>query len=117
MYRKVFCNIINYHINNIIILIEIFFLQPIFLNELFFLGDSETNGNINLGFSEGTENSKILRLRDHKKPIILLAPTPSECSLWVKRIIEAKKKFMENEKSRLQKQRSSKLFILIIFKN
>lgn len=91
--------------------------KPIFLNELFFLGDSETNGNINLSFSEGTENSKILRLRDHKKPIILLAPTPSECSLWVKRIIEAKKKFMENEKSRLQKQRSSKLFILIIFKN
>ncbi|XP_031369761.1 intersectin-1 isoform X9 [Apis dorsata] len=80
--------------------------KPIFLNELFFLGDSETNGNINLSFSEGTENSKILRLRDHKKPIILLAPTPSECSLWIKRIIEAKKKFMENEKSRLQKQRS-----------
>ncbi|XP_026300046.1 intersectin-1 isoform X8 [Apis mellifera] len=79
--------------------------KPIFLNELF-LGDSETNGNINLGFSENTENSKILRLKDHKKPIILLAPTPSECSLWVKRIIEAKKKFMENEKSRLQKQRS-----------
>lgn len=79
------------------------------------MGDSETNGNINLSFSEGTENSKILRLRDHKKPIILLAPTPSECSLWIKRIIEAKKKFMENEKSRLQKQRSSKLYLFSLF--
>lgn len=79
------------------------------------MGDSETNGNINLSLSEGTENSKILRLRDHKKPIILLAPTPSECSLWIKRIIEAKKKFMENEKSRLQKQRSSKLYLFSLF--
>ncbi|XP_043521564.1 intersectin-1 isoform X12 [Frieseomelitta varia] len=81
--------------------------KPIFLNELSFLGDSETNGNVSLGFSEGSENStKILRLKDQKKPIILLAPSPSECSLWVRRITEARKKFMENEKTRLQRQRS-----------
>ncbi|XP_068979459.1 intersectin-1 isoform X2 [Bombus flavifrons] len=81
--------------------------KPIFLNELSFLGDSEMNGNISLGSCEGSENStKILRLKDQKKPIILLAPSPSECSLWIRRITEARKKFMENEKTRLQRQRS-----------
>lgn len=73
------------------------------------------NGNINLGSCEGSENStKILRLRDQKKPIILLAPSPSECSLWIRRITEARKKFMENEKTRLQRQRSSKSYFRYI---
>ncbi|XP_076164152.1 dynamin associated protein 160 isoform X2 [Ptiloglossa arizonensis] len=81
--------------------------KPIFLNELRFLGDSDTNGNVSLSWGEGTENStKILRLRDQKKPIILLAPSPSECSLWVRRITEARKKFLENERTCLQRQRS-----------
>ncbi|XP_076754423.1 dynamin associated protein 160 isoform X3 [Xylocopa sonorina] len=81
--------------------------KPIFLNELSLLGDSDTNGNLNLSFGETADNStKILRLRDQKKPIILLAPSPSECSLWVRRITEARKIFMENEKTRLQRQRS-----------
>ncbi|XP_076246231.1 dynamin associated protein 160 isoform X2 [Calliopsis andreniformis] len=81
--------------------------KPIFLNELSLLGDSDTNGNINSNWGENTENStKILRLRDLKKPIILLAPSPSECSLWVRRITEARRKFLENEKTRLQRQKS-----------
>ncbi|XP_054002399.1 intersectin-1 isoform X6 [Hylaeus anthracinus] len=83
--------------------------KPIFLNELSFLGDSDTNGNVSLNWGESTENStKTLRLRDQnqKKPIILLAPSPSECSLWMKRITEARKKFLENEKTRLQRQKS-----------
>nr|XP_031841629.1 intersectin-1 isoform X3 [Nomia melanderi] len=82
--------------------------KPIFLNELSFLGDSDTNGSVNsLSWGEGTENStKILRLRDQKKPIILLAPSSGECSLWTRRITEARKKFLENEKTRLQRQRS-----------
>ncbi|KZC10712.1 Intersectin-1, partial [Dufourea novaeangliae] len=81
--------------------------KPIFLSELF-LGDSDTNGNVSsLSWGEGTENSsKILRLRDQKKSIILLAASPGECSLWVRRITEARKKFLENEKTRLQRQRS-----------
>ncbi|XP_026672719.1 intersectin-1 isoform X4 [Ceratina calcarata] len=80
--------------------------KPIFLNELSFLGDSETSGT---AFGENSDNAtKILRLKDQKKPIILLAPSPSECVLWVKRITEARKKFLENEKTRLQRQRSSK---------
>ncbi|XP_076618966.1 dynamin associated protein 160 isoform X3 [Colletes latitarsis] len=81
--------------------------KPIFLNELSLLGDSDTNGNLSLSWGEGTENStKILRLRDQKKPIILLAPSSSECSLWIRRITDARKKFSENEKTRLQRQRS-----------
>ncbi|CAK9797482.1 ITSN1 [Anthophora plagiata] len=81
--------------------------KPIFLNELSFLGDSDTNGNVSSGFGEGTENStKILRLKDQKKPIVLLAPSPGECSLWVRRITEARRTFLENEKTRLQRQRS-----------
>ncbi|XP_076663199.1 dynamin associated protein 160 isoform X5 [Andrena cerasifolii] len=81
--------------------------KPIFLNELSLLGDSDTNGNVSLSWGESTENAtKILRLRDQKKPIILLAPSPGECSLWVRRITEAKRKFSENEKTRLQRQRS-----------
>ncbi|CAK9815717.1 ITSN1 [Anthophora quadrimaculata] len=81
--------------------------KPIFLNELSFLGASDTNGNVSLGFGEGTENStKILRLKDQNKPIVLLASSPSECSLWVRKIREARKTFLKNEKTRLQRQRS-----------
>ncbi|XP_076392418.1 dynamin associated protein 160 isoform X5 [Megachile rotundata] len=81
--------------------------KPIVLNELSFLGDSDTNGTLNLSWGEGTENSsRLLRLRDQKKPIILMAPSPSECSLWTRRLTEARKKFIENEKTRLQRQRS-----------
>ncbi|KAG7207393.1 hypothetical protein KM043_009047 [Ampulex compressa] len=81
--------------------------KPIFLNELSLLGDSDTNGNPTFTGGDNADNSsKILRLRDMKKPIILLAPSTSECSLWVKRITEARKRFMENEKTRLQRQRS-----------
>lgn len=88
-------------------------MQPIFLNELSLLGDSDTNGNVSLSWGESTENAtKILRLRDQKKPIILLAPSPGECSLWVRRITEAKRKFSENEKTRLQRQRSSEFLLL-----
>ncbi|XP_029038941.2 intersectin-2 isoform X7 [Osmia bicornis bicornis] len=83
--------------------------KPIFLNELSFLGESDTNGTVSLSWGEYTENSsRLLRLRDQKKPIILLAPSPSECSLWTRRLTEARKKFIENEKTRLQRQRSTR---------
>ncbi|XP_047345553.1 intersectin-1 isoform X8 [Vespa velutina] len=83
--------------------------KPIFLNELSLLSDLDTSGSgsgsIN-GFEISDNTSKTLRLRDSKKPIILVVPSASECSLWMKRITEARKTFMENEKTRLQKQRS-----------
>ncbi|XP_015189067.1 PREDICTED: intersectin-1 isoform X9 [Polistes dominula] len=81
--------------------------KPIFLNELSLLSDLDTNtsGSIN-GLDVLDNTSKTLRLRDSKKPIILIAPSTSECSLWKKRIAEARKTFMENEKTRLQRQRS-----------
>ncbi|XP_043682833.1 intersectin-1 isoform X8 [Vespula pensylvanica] len=83
--------------------------KPIFLNELSLLSDLDTSGSgsgsIN-GFEVSDNTSKTLRLRDSKKPIILVAPSASECSLWMKRITEARKTFMENEKTRLQRQRS-----------
>ncbi|XP_043682823.1 intersectin-1 isoform X7 [Vespula pensylvanica] len=85
--------------------------KPIFLNELSLLSDLDTSGSgsgsIN-GFEVSDNTSKTLRLRDSKKPIILVAPSASECSLWMKRITEARKTFMENEKTRLQRQRSRK---------
>ncbi|XP_047345543.1 intersectin-1 isoform X7 [Vespa velutina] len=85
--------------------------KPIFLNELSLLSDLDTSGSgsgsIN-GFEISDNTSKTLRLRDSKKPIILVVPSASECSLWMKRITEARKTFMENEKTRLQKQRSRK---------
>ncbi|XP_050466670.1 intersectin-1 isoform X2 [Cataglyphis hispanica] len=79
--------------------------KPIFLNELSLLGESD--GNSSLSGSDATDNSsKILRLKDQKKPIILLASSTNECSLWSKRIVEARRTFLENEKNRLQRQRS-----------
>ncbi|KAL0103076.1 hypothetical protein PUN28_018401 [Cardiocondyla obscurior] len=79
--------------------------KPIFLNELSLCG--ENDGNSSLSGSDATDNSsKVLRLKDQKKPIILIAPSANECSLWSKRIVEARKKFLENEKNCLQRQRS-----------
>ncbi|XP_025153688.1 intersectin-2 isoform X3 [Harpegnathos saltator] len=81
--------------------------KPIFLNELSLLGESDGNGSNNLSGNDVADNSsKTLRLKDLKKPIILLAPSPNECSLWMKRIVEARRKFLENEKNCLQRQRS-----------
>ncbi|XP_025989410.2 intersectin-1 isoform X4 [Solenopsis invicta] len=79
--------------------------KPIFLNELSLFG--ENDGNSSLSGSDAADNSsKTLRLKDQKKPIILLAPSANECSLWSKRILEARRKFLENEKNCLQRQRS-----------
>ncbi|XP_025267862.1 intersectin-2 isoform X7 [Camponotus floridanus] len=79
--------------------------KPIFLNELSLLG--ENDGNSSLSGSDAADNSsKILRLKDQKKPIILSASSANECSLWSKRIVEARRKFLENERNRLQRQRS-----------
>ncbi|XP_011350007.2 intersectin-2 isoform X6 [Ooceraea biroi] len=83
--------------------------KPIFLNELFLLGENDGNGNGNSSLSGSDapdSSSKTLRLRDQKKPIILLAPSSNECSLWSKRIAQARRKFSENEKNCLQRQRS-----------
>lgn len=86
--------------------VQLFLLQPIFLNELSFLG--ENDGSSGLSGNDAADNSsKTLRLRDQKRSIILLASSPTECSLWSKRIAEARWKFVENEKTRLQRQRSS----------
>ncbi|XP_011689438.1 PREDICTED: intersectin-1 isoform X2 [Wasmannia auropunctata] len=79
--------------------------KPIFLNELSLSGESD--GNSSLSGSDAADNSsKTLRLKDQKKPIILLAPSANECSLWSKRIVEARRRFLENEKNCLQRQRS-----------
>ncbi|KAG5347923.1 ITSN2 protein, partial [Acromyrmex charruanus] len=79
--------------------------KPIFLNELSLFGESD--GNSSLSGSDVADNSsKTLRLKDQKKSIILLAPSANECSLWSKRIIEARRRFLENEKNCLQRQRS-----------
>ncbi|KYN36796.1 Intersectin-1 [Trachymyrmex septentrionalis] len=79
--------------------------KPIFLNELSLFG--ENDGNSSLSGSDVADNSsKTLRLKDQKKSIILLAPSANECSLWSKRIVEARRRFLENEKNCLQRQRS-----------
>ncbi|XP_018398636.1 PREDICTED: intersectin-2 isoform X4 [Cyphomyrmex costatus] len=79
--------------------------KPIFLNELSLFGQGD--GNSSLSGSDVAENlSKTLRLKDQKKFIILLAPSANECSLWSKRIVEARRRFLENEKNCLQRQRS-----------
>ncbi|XP_018365605.1 PREDICTED: intersectin-1 isoform X9 [Trachymyrmex cornetzi] len=79
--------------------------KPIFLNELSLFGESD--GNSSLSGSDVADNlSKTLRLKDQKKSIILLAPSANECSLWSKRIVEARRRFLENEKNCLQRQRS-----------
>ncbi|XP_014616737.1 PREDICTED: intersectin-1 isoform X1 [Polistes canadensis] len=81
--------------------------KPIFLNELSLLSDLDTSGSGSINGLDVLDNtSKTLRLKDSKKPIILIAPSTSECSLWKKRITEARRTFMENEKTRLQRQRS-----------
>ncbi|XP_032679451.1 intersectin-2 isoform X3 [Odontomachus brunneus] len=82
--------------------------KPIFLNELSVLGESEGNENSSSlsGNNVADNSSKTLRLKDLKKLIILLAPSSNECSLWMRRIVEARKKFLENEKNCLQRQRS-----------
>lgn len=64
----------------------------------------------NGGSDSSTEHSRTLKLSDSKKAITLLAPSVSECSLWVRRITEARRQFAENEKCRLQRQRSSKYY-------
>ncbi|XP_043286823.1 intersectin-2 isoform X3 [Venturia canescens] len=77
--------------------------KPIFLNELSILGESDASGSGH----ETMENSlRTLRLCDSKRPIILLAPSTGECSLWTKRITEARKQFAKYEKNLLQRQRS-----------
>ncbi|XP_051159795.1 intersectin-1 isoform X3 [Leptopilina boulardi] len=79
--------------------------KPLFLNELFLVGESETSSSGN-GNEPTEHSSRTLRLRDAKKLIILQAPSTSECTLWTRRIVEAKKQFAENERTRLQRQRS-----------
>lgn len=70
------------------------------------IGESEPNGNI---IPISSDASRTLGLRDSsKRPIILLAPSANECSLWGKKITEARKQFAKNEKNLLQRQRSSK---------
>lgn len=94
--------------------------QPIFLNELSLISggnQSDQNGNNN-----ETNDNKIFAVRDAKKQIILVALSPTECSLWIKRINEARKQFMDHEKSYLQRQRSSKslnyhIFIRLVLHN
>lgn len=89
-------------------------LQPIFLQDLSVLNvDSEMNGSVYSSFNGSetsfntSENPRTLKLGDCKKSITLLAPSVSECSLWVRRITDARKRFVENERSRIQRQRSS----------
>ena len=80
------------------------------MQDLTLFGDPELNGNMYVTYNGGdVSDNRILKLGDTKKNITLLAPSTSECSLWVKRITEARRKFVENERSRLQRQRSSKL--------
>lgn len=76
-------------------------LQPTFLSELCLLSESEVNGN------DTSDNSRTIRLKDSKKITVLLAPSASECSLWIKRLTEARRAYLENEKNHLQRQRSS----------
>lgn len=69
------------------------------------IGDSDSNGNI----IPTSDASRTLGLRDSsKRPIILLAPSASECTLWARKIREARKQFAKNEKNLLQRQRSRK---------
>ncbi|XP_012284787.1 intersectin-2 isoform X2 [Orussus abietinus] len=84
--------------------------KPIFLNELI-LGESEHaagsgtcsgSGNNN----ETADNALTIRIKESKKCIVLLALSTSECCLWTKRLTEARKTFLENEKNLLQRQRS-----------
>ncbi|XP_071643999.1 intersectin-1 isoform X4 [Temnothorax longispinosus] len=81
--------------------------KPIFLNELSLSGESD--GTSSLSGSDAADNSLrtlTIRLKDQKKPIILLASSANECLMWSKRIVEARKKFLENEQNCLQRQRS-----------
>ncbi|XP_071567656.1 intersectin-1 isoform X11 [Temnothorax nylanderi] len=81
--------------------------KPIFLNELSLSGESD--GTSSLSGSDAADNSSktlTIRLKDQKKPIILLASSANECLMWSKRIVEARKKFLENEQNCLQRQRS-----------
>ncbi|KAK0182732.1 hypothetical protein PV327_000835 [Microctonus hyperodae] len=78
--------------------------KPIFLNELSMLNESEPNGNI---IPITSDASRTLALRDcSKRPIILLTPSQNECTLWGRKICEARKQFAKNEKNLLQRQRS-----------
>ncbi|XP_048512969.1 intersectin-2 isoform X5 [Athalia rosae] len=74
--------------------------KPTFLSELSVLTESEVNGN------DTSDNSRTIRLKDSKRITVLLAPSASECTLWTKRIREARKAFIENERNHLQRQRS-----------
>lgn len=70
------------------------------------LNESEPNGNI---IPITSDASRTLALRDcSKRPIILLTPSQNECTLWGRKISEARKQFAKNEKNLLQRQRSSK---------
>ncbi|XP_023246440.1 intersectin-1 isoform X2 [Copidosoma floridanum] len=85
--------------------------RPIFLQDLILFNELKTNGignSLTNGGGDHTpsEHSRTLRLSDSKKDINLVTPSTSECSLWVRRIMEARRQFAENEKSRLQRQRS-----------
>jgi hypothetical protein len=84
--------------------------QPIFLQDLILFNEAELHGSLGVTMNgcEVSDQSRTLKLSDSKKAITLLAPSTSECSLWVKRITEVRRQFAENEKCRLQRQRSSK---------
>ncbi|XP_066583007.1 intersectin-1 [Prorops nasuta] len=79
--------------------------KPIFLNDLQLLTDFDANGS-GTGSEASDNSSKILRLWDSKKQIVLLAPSATESSLWSKRIDEARNSYKNNERTRLQRQRS-----------
>ncbi|XP_058804871.1 intersectin-1 isoform X2 [Phymastichus coffea] len=82
--------------------------RPIFLQALSLINEYETAGLMNGSFNghDSNEQSRTLKLSDSKKAITLVAPSISECSLWVRRISEARRHFAETEKSRLLRQRS-----------
>lgn len=80
-----------------------------FLKDLKIFNETDMNGSMHImNGDSSSEHSRTLKLGDGKKAITLLAPSVSECSLWVRRITEARRQFDENEKSRLLRQRSSK---------
>lgn len=77
------------------------------MSELSLASENEANSESNSGNENSEQSSKVLKLKDLKKIIILVASTTNECSLWKKRITEARNMFVENEKNLFQRQRSS----------
>ncbi|KAK7791370.1 hypothetical protein R5R35_007909 [Gryllus longicercus] len=85
--------------------------KPLFLNEIDIITDDNqtpVNSNGVQVASDSPDAQRVLRLQEMTSTVchVLVTPSASERNLWLKKLEEARKMFLENESSHFQRQQS-----------